>query len=61
MGCLNHNMKNNPAIIIVPNTKEGLSALKYLAGEITQHDILIKLVSKKEFDLHIKLLKGDLK
>jgi len=52
-------MKPNKAVIIVPNTKAGLDSLKYLASEIIKHDLLIKLVTKKEFDLHVRLLKGD--
>lgn len=52
-------MNNNSAVLVVPNTKEGLASLRYLASELVKHDILIKLVSKKEFDLHIKLLKGN--
>jgi len=52
-------MSNKSAVLIVPNTKDGLSTLKYLASEIVKHDLLIKLVTKKEFDLQVKLLKGD--
>jgi hypothetical protein len=52
-------MAKNSALIIVPNTKSGLDSLKYLASELVKHDILIKLVTKKEFDLHVQLLKGD--
>jgi hypothetical protein len=44
------------AIMIVSNTKDGLAALKYLANEIVKNDILIKLVTKKEFDT---IAKGD--
>jgi hypothetical protein len=53
-------MAKNVAVMIVPNSKDGLEGLKYLASELVKHDILIKLVTKKEFDLHVKLLKGDL-
>jgi len=49
------------AIMIVPNTKDGLEAIKYLSNQIVKNDILIKLVSKKEFDLSIKNIKGDIK
>jgi hypothetical protein len=49
------------AIMIVPNTKDGLYAIKYLANEITEHNILIKMVSKKEFALVVKNAKGDSK
>jgi hypothetical protein len=42
------------AIMIVPNTKDGLAAVKYLANEITEHGILVKLVTKKEFDIVVK-------
>lgn len=52
-------MKNS-AVLLIPNTKDGLSSLKYLASEIIKHDVLIKLISKKEFDLRIKMIKGDL-
>lgn len=52
-------MTENTAVIIVPNTKSGLDALKYLSSELVKHDIFIKLVTKKEFDLHVELLKGD--
>ena len=49
------------AIMIVPNTKDGLEAIKYLRNEITEHSILVKLVTKKEFDLNVKNYKGDSK
>ena len=52
-------MVKNTALMIVPNTKSGLDGLKYLASELVKHDILIKLVTKKEFDLHVQLSKGD--
>jgi len=45
--------------MIVPNTKDGLFAVKYLSSKLVEHGILIKLVTKKEFDLQVKLLKGD--
>lgn len=54
-------MPSNSAVMVVPNTKDGLSSLRYLASEIVKYDILIKLVSKKEFDLHINLLQGETK
>ena len=47
------------AIMIVPNTKDGLWAIKYLRKQIVENDILIKLVSKKEFDLSVKDAKRD--
>jgi hypothetical protein len=52
-------MNEGSAVLIVPNTKDGLSALKYLASELVKHDIYVKLVTKQEFDKHINLLKGD--
>lgn len=52
-------MNNNSAVLFIPNTKDGLDSLKYLASEIVKHDLLIKIVTKKEFDLHVNLLKGD--
>lgn len=54
-------MNKNSAIMIVPNTKDGLATLKYLASEIIKHDIFIKLVNKKQFDLVVKHVKGDTK
>ena len=45
------------AIMIVPNTKDGLAAIKYLSKQIVENNILIKLVTKKEFDT---IVKGDL-
>jgi hypothetical protein len=51
----------NSAVMIVPNTKEGLDTIKYLSKQIVGNDILIKLVSKKEFAQVIKNTKGDLK
>ena len=52
-------MSDKSAVLIVPNTKDGLASLKYLASTIVKHDLLVKLVTKKEFDLQIKLAKGD--
>ena len=49
-------MIDKSAIMIVPNTKEGLASLKYLASTIVKYDLLVKLITKKEFDLQIKLL-----
>ena len=42
------------AIMTVPNTKDGLAAIKYLRKQIVENNILIKLVSKKEFDIIVK-------
>ena len=47
------------AIMIVPNTKAGFAAIQYLAEKIVMHNILIKMVSKKEFALIIKDSKGE--
>jgi hypothetical protein len=47
------------AIMIVPNTKDGLEAISYLRKQIVENGILIKLVSKREFDLVVKNYKGD--
>ncbi len=47
------------AIMFVPNTKDGLEAIKYLRKQIVENNIFIKLVSKKEFDLMAKDTKGD--
>jgi hypothetical protein len=47
------------AIMIVPNTKDGLWAVKYLSKKLIEHNVLIKLVSKKEFDLIAKNAKND--
>jgi hypothetical protein len=54
-------MNENSAILVVPNTKDGLAIVKYLANEISKQDIYIKLVSKKAFDLIVKNTKGDTK
>jgi hypothetical protein len=45
-------------VMIVPNTKDGLEAIKYLSKQIVDNHILISLVSKKEFDT---IAKGDSK
>lgn len=42
------------AIMIVPNNKDGLFAVKYLSSKLVEHGILIKLVSKKEFQAMVK-------
>jgi hypothetical protein len=47
-------MNKNDVIMIVPNTKNGLAAIKYLSKQITENNILIKLVTKKQFDILIK-------
>ena len=47
-------MPNNPAVMVVPNTKVGLDTIKYLCQQLADNDILIKLVSKLEFDKLIK-------
>lgn len=55
-------MTSNSAVMIVPNTKDGLNILKYLASELVKQDVFIKLVTKKEFDRIVKLdTKGDSK
>ena len=47
-------MPDNPAVMVVPNTKAGLDAIKYLRQQLTDNNILIKLVSKSEFDKLVK-------
>lgn len=49
-------MKNNYVVMITPNIKQGFSALKYLAKELSKHNVFIKLLPKKEFDAYTKLL-----
>jgi len=36
--------------MVVPNTKEGLSAIKELAKQIVDNEIFVRLVTKKEFE-----------
>lgn len=43
-------MNKNPIVLVVPNTKDGLSTIKELAKQIVDNKILVKLVSKKEFE-----------
>jgi hypothetical protein len=52
-------MTKNQAVMIVPNTKDGLSAIKELAKQIVDNEILIRLVSKKEFEARFINTKGD--
>lgn len=54
-------MKSNKAVMIVPNTKAGLDGLKYLASALVKEDVLIKLVTKSEFNALIKASKGESK
>jgi len=44
-------MNEDSVVMVVPNTKEGLSAIKSLAKQITEYKIYIRLVTKKEFEL----------
>lgn len=44
-------MSENKIVMVVPNTKEGLSVIKELAKQIVDNKILIRLVTKKEFEL----------
>ncbi len=43
-------MAKNQAVMIVPNTKDGFAAIKDLAKQIVDNKILIRLVTKKEFE-----------
>lgn len=54
-------MTKNKAIMVVPNTKAGWDGLKYLSSVLVKEGVLIKLVSKKEFDFIIKVSKGESK
>ena len=53
-------MAKNPVVMIVPNTKDGLAAIKELAKQIVDNEILIRLVTKKEFEAGFINYKGDL-
>jgi hypothetical protein len=44
-------MDKDSVVMVVPNTKEGLSAIKSLAKQITENKIYVRLVPKKEFEL----------
>ena len=50
-------MNDNQIVMVIPNTKEGLSAIKELAKQIVDNKILIRLVTKKEFELGFALTK----
>jgi hypothetical protein len=55
-------MTKSSVVLIVPNTKEGLAALKELVNITVKYDMFIKIVSKKEFDLLTKNdMEGDTK
>jgi hypothetical protein len=41
-------------VLVVPNTKEGLNTLKELVHITMEHNMFIKIVSKKEFNLLVK-------
>lgn len=45
------------AVMIVPNTKDGMWVIKYLSKQLIENNILIKLVNKKEFDSLAKVNK----
>lgn len=46
-------------LFIVPNTKNGLWAIKYLAKEITKYNLLVKIESKKDFTIRVKLMEKE--
>jgi hypothetical protein len=52
-------MSKNPIVMVVPNTKEGLSAIKELSKQIVDNKIYVRLVTKKEFERGFKNTKID--
>lgn len=44
-------MNKNSVVMVIPNTKDGLLAIKELAKQIVDNKIFIRLVSKEEFEM----------
>ena len=44
-------MSDNRVVMVIPNTKEGLATIKDLSKQIVDNKILIRIVTKKEFEL----------